>query len=297
VNDFKHITPLGTKLWELIYGAPKIIKKKIERFLRWLHCIEFADSIICVYKVALSTPSVRRFKRKNPEYPIPPLSLSYDAYGDLNPEIHKDDEYSRSFCEVFSSHVENQDGATILEWGCGPGRMIRHIPEILGNKNVSVYGSDYNERTISWCRNNLPGINFHKNELTPPLSFDDCYFDFIYVSSVFTHLSEENCLDWIIELRRVLKYEGVLIFTTHSDLFTDKLDEKEKAIYHTKGILERNQAREGKRCYVTYHSPSYIRQNYMTGFEELEAISDKTRFFQDAWVIRKIHASEHEAPV
>ena len=265
-----------------------ITRKNLVHLLRRLHCIELADYIRYVYEAIRTAPALARFKRKNPGYPIPPLTLSYDAYGTLLPEIHQDDEYSKSFCDVFSRYVENQDGSKILEWGCGPGRIIRHVPEILADKNVHVYGSDYNERTVNWCRSNLPKISFHKNDLAPPLPFENCYFDFIYVSSVFTHLSEENCLAWITELRRVLKQGGVLIFTTHSDLFSDKLAENEKEIYHTVGILERNQAREGKRCFVTYHSPSYIRNNYMTGFKELETISDQTRFFQDAWIVRKI---------
>jgi hypothetical protein len=57
---------------------------------------------------------------------------------------------------------------TILAWGCGPGRIIRHMPDLF-DESGQCHGTDYNFRSIAWCRENLPGIQFAINDLKPPL--------------------------------------------------------------------------------------------------------------------------------
>lgn len=96
--------------------------------------------------------------------------------------------------------------AAIMELGCGSGRLIRHLRCLDG---VRLVGTDLDGENIEWCRENLPGIEFYRNELYPPLQFAESNsFDLIYAVSVFTHIPLEAQKPWIEEMHRVLRPGG-----------------------------------------------------------------------------------------
>ena len=60
-------------------------------------------------------------------------------------------------------------------------------------QNVRLIASDVRQETVDWCKANLPGIDFYKNELKPPLEFImENSVDIVIAQSVFTHIP----LDW-----------------------------------------------------------------------------------------------------
>jgi ubiquinone/menaquinone biosynthesis C-methylase UbiE len=91
---------------------------------------------------------------------------------------------------------------SILDWGCGTGRFLRHLPTILDSSN-SFCGTDYNKKYVKWCSENLDEIKFKNNSLLPPLDFKADSMAVIYGISIFIHLSEELHFSWIHELTRV----------------------------------------------------------------------------------------------
>ena len=98
-----------------------------------------------------------------------------------------------------------------FELGCGGARLIRHLRRVGG---LELVGSDVLELNIDWCRDDIPGIAFHSNELEPPLAFaDDETFDFVLADSVFSHIPIRLQQRWIGELARVLKPGGVAAVT------------------------------------------------------------------------------------
>jgi cyclopropane fatty-acyl-phospholipid synthase-like methyltransferase len=106
-------------------------------------------------------------------------------------------------------------GSSVLELGCGGGRLIRHLRQLDG---VRLVGSDAIADNVAWCRAHLPGIEFHHNSLEPPLAFtDDAAFDFVFAYSVFTHIPIEFQAPWVHELSRVLKPGGVAVITVLGD--------------------------------------------------------------------------------
>ena len=178
----------------------------------------------------------------------------------------------------------------ICEWGCGPARIIRHLADALPEKNVQVSGSDYNLKSINWCKTNFPQINFKVNQLTPPLDFADNTFDFLYSVSVFTHLSEEMHYEWFKENLRVVRPGGLIMFTTHGDKFKAKLLPDEIAQYESGKLVVRGNVEEGKRMFCAFHNPSFVRNNLLKGLEVLvhdiapvKALSGG----QEVWLVRK----------
>ena len=56
----------------------------------------------------------------------------------------------------------------ILDWGCGAGRITRHIATF--EPGAQLYGCDINERLIEWDKNSYPNICFSTiNNFTPTL--------------------------------------------------------------------------------------------------------------------------------
>ena len=102
---------------------------------------------------------------------------------------------------------------SILEFGCGYGRLMRHVKELA--PNAQVCGCDVQSDMVARCRQSFSDGTFIVNEPTPPLDFVDKAFDLIYSFSVFTHLSEPNHIAWLKELARMLKPGGVMLHTTH----------------------------------------------------------------------------------
>ena len=98
-----------------------------------------------------------------------------------------------------------------MELGCGGARLLRHLRAVEG---LRLVGTDVNANTIDWCRKALPGIEFHRNGVRPPLEFaEDESFDFVFAYSVFTHIPLDLQQPWLEEIRRTLRPGGFLAVT------------------------------------------------------------------------------------
>jgi SAM-dependent methyltransferase len=100
---------------------------------------------------------------------------------------------------------------TVLEFGCGTGRLIQHFRHIEG---LRLIGTDANPKMSEWCSDNISGITFHRNELEPPLAFaEDGSIDLVFAYSVFTHIPLHLQGLWLQEMRRILRPGGFLLCT------------------------------------------------------------------------------------
>ena len=134
-------------------------------------------------------------------------------------------------------HFSGYKFRRIVEWGCGPGCVVRLLTSVLG-PGVEVYGSGYNPETIEWCKKHIKQVTFVQNAMKPPLAFEEDFFDCVYAIFVFTHLSEVSNYEWIHGLMRVVKPQGLVILTTKGNYYYQNiLLPKEKKIYDSHGIV------------------------------------------------------------
>lgn len=104
-----------------------------------------------------------------------------------------------------------QDADAVLDWGCGCGRVARHLAPALGER---FHGCDIDSDNVNWCSGHLPG-HYAKSTLNPPLPYPAGSFDIIYGVSVFTHLKTNWEAQWMAELHRVLRPGGYALMTVH----------------------------------------------------------------------------------
>jgi SAM-dependent methyltransferase len=131
-------------------------------------------------------------------------------------------------------------GGRILDFGCGDGRLIRHLRHLADG--WEIWGADISAEHIQWCSANLsPPFNFLLNTKVPHLPFQDKSFDFIFCGSLFTHI-DDLARAWLLELHRLLSPEGRLYVTVHDKHTKALLDRPEMAAFPTPAYLQSHQA-------------------------------------------------------
>jgi len=265
-----------------------MMKQRIAHILRQAHLIGAADQLRMYGQATSGMWRRREFEKKHPDFPIPSISVTYDAFGTLDPYAYR--RGGQRDATIMSRLIQRHhpSAADICDWGCGPARVLRHLPDHFPNGR-RFFGLDYNPRTIKWCSKNFPNLNFKLNSLAPPLPMDDSALDALYCISVFTHLSESLHFAYIADIRRVLRTNGIMIATTHGESFRGKLLESEKAAFDNDGVVVRDKMTEGKRSFTAFHNPRYLREKSFAEFEIVEHMtpSRDNSFGQDIWVIRK----------
>lgn len=264
------------------------LKKNAIYFLRKFNIFYEADYLRFLYHRLKSRSERKRFREAHPDFVLPPDYFLYETHKlDYNSYYLTGRNTAKVLNEIATKYLDGKS-LHILDWGCGPGRVIRNFPALRPESEFS--GTDYNEKYSNWCTENIPGVTFKTNSLEPPLKFDNECFDMVYGLSIFTHLSREKSVLWFNELNRVLKPGGILILTFHGETFNSKLTDEEKEKLKSGQFYERGSKVEGHRSYSSYQSSGFIRSLLKENNEILEfrsGTSKGDKSTQDLYVIRK----------
>lgn len=103
---------------------------------------------------------------------------------------------------------------TVLDWGCGCGRIGRYWRRWVGGRLV---GADADAEAIGWCQENLPGADWLAIRPEPPMPLTAGSVDVAIAVSVFTHLEPGAERRWLRELARVVRPGGALLATIFAD--------------------------------------------------------------------------------
>src|SRR5262249_53101848 len=140
-------------------------------------------------------------------------------------DIAQFDAIGREFLGYFIEHCGLQSHYSVLDIGCGIGRMARCLAGVLGGSgSYDVF--DAVGWQIAWCQRNitpiLPNFRFHHFDLAnstynpggtiDPESFRfpfaESSFDLVVATSVFTHMLPQALEHYLAEIARVLRKGG-----------------------------------------------------------------------------------------
>jgi ubiquinone/menaquinone biosynthesis C-methylase UbiE len=135
-------------------------------------------------------------------YRAPEVASHYAALNYLTP------------CEQFLFRTYVKPGMAVLDLGVGGGRTTPYLSRVASR----YVGVDYSEAMIRACRTKFPHLDFVLADASDLSRFKDASFDAIVFS--FNGLDyvvpKEKRLQCLRECRRVLRDEGVLLFSSHN---------------------------------------------------------------------------------
>jgi SAM-dependent methyltransferase len=240
--------------------------------------------------------------------PMPPLDLIQRVV----PPFGADSAGARiSFDEAAIPHLQGFERALgvvdrefsdfdrVLDFGCGPGRFIRHLEHLA--QTTEIHGVDIDAQAIEWLKDNVPYGRFEAIPHEPPTSYPDHHFDLILNHSVFTHLPEQLQDAWMGELHRITHPDAVLLLTLHSTSQWNQamhdLEQGGEKAEPLRAVLERDGiAFVADDTYIgsthpdfyhtTFHAPWYVFEHWTQWFD-LVAYLPLGSHTQDLVVMRR----------
>jgi len=168
----------------------------------------------------------RLFRKKSPgtNVPLPPRKLVRAVGGGDYAEIGEE------FLPYFIDLAGLEPHESVLDIGCGCGRMAVPLTRHL-NESGSYEGFDIQPPGIHWCQEKVtplyPNFRFqvadvYNKKYNPRgrfksqdyrFPYEDDSFDFVFLTSVFTHMLRADMEHYTDEIVRVMKPDGRCLIT------------------------------------------------------------------------------------
>lgn len=229
---------------------------------------------------------------------IPPRSMIFTGGGDF-------EKIGLEFKGYFTDLAGLQPSDKVLDVGCGLGRMAVPLTNYL-SESGEYWGFDIVRRGIEWCEGHIsrsyPNFHFqHSNVYNQHYNpegrvrahdfrfpFEDGCFDFVFLTSVLTHMLPIDVENYLSEISRVLKLGGNCLTT-----FFLLNDESERLIQCGLSTLDFSQEIQG--CLTTDIDDPEIalayREAWVLDLLERHALRMKEPVHYGSWCGRDVSLS------
>jgi len=101
----------------------------------------------------------------------------------------------------------------VLDFGCSSGRVV--MPLARAYPESRFHACDPLVSAIQWAAENIPEVSFSLSHEQPQLCYPEQQFDLVYAISIWSHFGQQSGLAWLQEMKRILKPDGLLLWTSH----------------------------------------------------------------------------------
>ncbi len=235
-----------------------------------------------------------QFRKRNTSLAIPPDKWLFETFQLNYQKYFFDGNLAAKEILKWSEDFLPKEIPAILDWGCGTGRIVQHLHK--HHPYLLLYGADTNNEMITWNNQNIKGVHFSNISFQTPTTYPENYFDLIYGISVFTHIPIILQNEWLIEMNRIIKPTGILLFTTMGAFFNKQLAQNEINQLEDTGIFEKAFIKNrltmpGNRNYSVYEKPAYF-EKIIEPYFKIIHFYDGSLFpekfgGQDLWILQK----------
>jgi 2-polyprenyl-3-methyl-5-hydroxy-6-metoxy-1,4-benzoquinol methylase len=224
---------------------------------------------------------------------FPPAALVFEVqgYARLDWFMESGARQADALAALIGAHAPATTGPIeILEWGCGPGRLLRPLQARLGRR-VRLSGCDPLAACVAGARRYVAGVEITQSRRAPPAPYPAAQFDGVYGVSILTHLPTGAAAAWMKDIARLLRPGGLAILTTHGPRHASRLDAKAAARFAAGAHVALTGAAQGSRTFASYTPPAamaaFAAGAGLTILAHLTEGPQADAIGQDIWLLRK----------
>jgi ubiquinone/menaquinone biosynthesis C-methylase UbiE len=178
---------------------------------------------------------------------------------DWNKFIQSGKSISASLNKTIEEHFGKfRNDLKVLDFGCGCGRVLINLS---ASKDAIFSGVDVDKSAISYLENILPDVKLAKTQFNPPLPFANEQFDCVYSISIWSHLAFEDQSKWLLEIKRIVKNDGLILISTQGYTFLNRRRENQDKMF--KDVKDSQLQKEG--IIFRSYSPKMDRKKWCPG--------------------------------
>jgi ubiquinone/menaquinone biosynthesis C-methylase UbiE len=266
-----------------------MIKQIIKSIIYKTGTASWLDKFIYQKEKIKNNSSNKKFKEENKNFALPSDYFLYETYR-LNYKQYKEDGLisAKEIIDWVMPYY-SLENCSVLEWGCGVSRIVRHLPTLLPSSKI--FGADINKEMIVWNKANVLNVQFDLINYQPPTLYEANSFNLVYAISVFTHVEDIEQEKWIKEMYRIIKPSGIFLFTTHGEKYFSHLTKEQNKVLLSKGMYTKTYKQKGHRMMSTYNEPNHLKKLLSPFFEVLEYVNgneNETKIGgQDLWIVKR----------
>ena len=181
-------------------------------------------------------------------------AIAQDCYNTIAPT------YAKMVSHIFNTHyhwpaihtlLPEIKGRQVLDVGCGTGIFAQELLQ----KGANVTGMDVSENMLKIAAETLgPKVKLFQADLAEPLDFlEDESFDIVVASLSMHYIKHWDPV--FEEFYRVLRPEGVLVFSTHHPFYD--FEDSPTGVYFKTELIENVWVRSGEAFQVRYYRRSF----------------------------------------
>lgn len=266
------------------------MRRELVRLLRATHLIQVADRFASWRAARREARANAQYQASHPRQHFPDPALVFEVTARADYQTYQ--ETGRAHAQLIADMLRETslpNTPRILDWGCGPGRVLSHLSAALNAPGAQFEGCDPNSQAVRAARRAAPEAKIERLASKPPSPYANEAFDAIYGVSVLTHLPLASATQWVRELARIVRTTGVVLLTSHGARVAGHLGAGSRARFDAGDYVEIGGARPGSRTFVAYFNEDAGMRLFSPYFDSIEFRPSATEnvLGQDVWLLRE----------